>query len=149
MANQTTISPADQPIRDPEQYAEKYTQEHIASPEDEVLAGGEPPHNESLTSVAAEALRTGVYPEREDEEVPGEDDALRAGDPDVDPLQNLYSGEQMPGGSTPTPDQGNVEDAGRAAGITEVDSGSLVSAEELSLRRDQKRWEQEPLSPKT
>lgn len=149
MANQTSISPADQPIRDPELYAEKHTQEHIASPEEEVLAGPEPPHNASLTAVAAEALRTGVYPDREEEEVPGEDDALRAGDPDVDPLQNLYSGEQMPGGSTPTPDQGNVEDAGRAAGIVEVDAGALVTPEQLSLRRDRNRWNLEPLSPKT
>lgn len=148
MANQTSISPADRPTRNPEGYAERYSEDHMASPEEQALAAGEPLHNASLTAIAAEALRTGLYPRHRDEQVPGQDEILRAGDPDVDPLQNLYSGEQLPGGSMPTPDQNDVEAAGRAAGITDGDAGELRSAEELVDRRDSRRWENEGLSPK-
>lgn len=148
MANETAISPADRPIRNPERYAEQNTDEHIASPEDEVLAAEEPPHNASLTAVAAEALRTGLYPMPEDEKVPGQDAILQGGDPDVDPLQNLYSGEELPGGSMTTPDQNDVELAGKAAGISDEDAGELRSPEEMAERRDSRRWDQEPLSPK-
>jgi hypothetical protein len=135
-------------VPNPEQYAERYTEEHAASAEELALAEGEVPHDSSLTAVAAEALRSGLYPEAEADEVPGEDELLRAGDPDVDPLENLYSGEEMPGGSMPTPDQNDVEDAGRAAGITEVDNGALRTAEELVERRDSHRWRNESLSAK-
>jgi hypothetical protein len=128
-------------MRNPEEYAEKHVAEHIASPEDAALAEGEPPHNTSLTEVAAEALRSGLYPVEKDEEVPGQDDVLRAGDPDIDPLGNLYSGDELPGGSMPTPDQNNVDDAGRAAGLGGQDTGELHSSEELMSRRDTHRWE--------
>lgn len=148
MANETAISPADRPIRNPELYAERNTEDHIASPEEEALATDEPPHNASLTAVAAEALRTGLYPMSEDEKVPGQDELLQGGDPDVDPLQNLYSGEELPGGSMTTPDQNDVELAGKAAGISDEDAGELRSPEEMAERRDARRWEQETLSPK-
>src|SRR5437870_1834226 len=98
MANYSKNSPA-QPMPNLEEYAEKHIEEHIASPEEMVIAHGEPPHNASLTAVAAEALASGLYPVKKDEEVPGQDDILRAGDPDASALENLYSGEEMPGGS--------------------------------------------------
>lgn len=130
-------------IANPEDYAERLTPERGASPEDYALSSGEPPHNTSLTEVAAEAMRTGLFPEHRDEQVPGQDDVLRAGDPDSDPLENLYSGEELPTGSMPTPDQGGVDEAGRLSGVSDEDTGALRSAEELLERRDGRRWDQE------
>ena len=149
MASPLPKSSTERQIRNPLEYAERHLEEHAASPEDIVTSDEEPPHNASLTAVATEALRTGLFPLPEDPEVPGQDDILRAGDVDVDPLSNLYSGDEMPGGSMPTPDQSNVEDAGRAAGLSAEDNGELRSAEEIAERRDERRWEHEPLSPKT
>jgi hypothetical protein len=37
---------------------------------------------------------------------------MRAGDPDDDGLANEYVGEDIPGGSTPTPDQNEVDEIG-------------------------------------
>ena len=135
-------------VKNVEDYAEKYTEEHASSPEDYVTARGEPPHDLSLTEVAAQALRTGLYPTRKMEEVPGEDDLLRVGDPDVDPLDNLYSGESQPSGSAPTPDQNNVDDIGRAAGLLEEDTGALRTADELLTRRDRRRQTLDPAPAK-
>jgi hypothetical protein len=108
---------------------------------------GEPRHVDSPTAVAAEALRTGVAPSsgasslhaREHAQgIPGEDD-LSFGDPDVDPLQAAYVGDEVPGGDMTTPDEGGVDAVGRAYGVAEEDSGALVSSEELLTRRDRKK----------
>src|SRR5262249_23747367 len=133
-------NPPERPMPNLEEYAEKHTEEHIASPEEMVIARGEPPHNASLTAVAAEALATGLYPMEKEEEVPGEDDRLRAGDPDAWALENLYVGEEMPGGSTPLPDQNNVDEAARLAGNDAGSADALRSTEEILERRDQHRW---------
>jgi hypothetical protein len=98
--------------------------------------------------VAARVFQTGLPQKLPEAEIPGEDDLLRAGDPDADPLENLYSGEEQPGGSLPTPDQNGVDEAGRAAGLSDQDAGELRSAEELIERRNGHRWESEPLPPK-
>ena len=143
MSKRARSAPPVEAVANPEDYAEALTTEHAASPEDYALAGGEPPHNASLTEVAAEALRTGIYPAAPEEEVPGQDAILRAGDPDTDPLENLYSGEELPTGSTPTPDQGGVDDVGRLSGVSDEDTGALRTAEELLDRRDARRWNQE------
>jgi hypothetical protein len=76
-----------EPVANPDHLAEEAVTEHGASPEDYAIMseGDEPPHDESLTGIAMETLRTGVHPERAEEQVPGEDELLRAGDPDVDP----------------------------------------------------------------
>jgi hypothetical protein len=97
----------------------------------------------SPTAVAAEALRTGVLPETADrtDKIPGEDETIRVGDPDDDPLANEYVGEETPGGSSPTPDQSVVDEIGRAYGLQEEDSGSLRSAGEVLTRRDRHRFE--------
>src|SRR5687768_5813162 len=110
------------------------------TPEEIAMSGrGEPPHAESPTSIAAEVFQTNLYPEEPKlEHVPSEDDLLRAGDPDVDPLMNELYGEEVPGGSMPTPDQANVDEIGRAYGIADVDSGALVFADDLLRRRDDK-----------
>lgn len=106
----------------------------------------EPIKTDSLTAIVGKALRTGVSPVRGSRvsEVPGEDRTLRGGDPDVDPLENEFSGEEFPGATTPTPDQSNVDDIGRAYGLKEEDSGALRTSEELRSRRDRRRPELVP-----
>jgi len=105
--------------------------------------GDERPHLSSGTAVAAEALRTGLLPPRLRRVIaPARDaDALRVGDPDDDAFANEYVGEDTPGGSTPTPDQSNVDDIGRAYGLQEEDTGALRSGAEVLKRRDRHRAE--------
>jgi len=99
-------------------------------------------HVASPTAVAVEALRTGVMPgARRRSEIPHEDETIRVGDPDDNSLANEYVGEEVPGGSTPTPDQSNVDEIGRAYGLQDEDSGALRSASELLDRRDKRRTE--------
>jgi len=98
--------------------------------------------------VAAAALRTGlplasVGPRPE---IPREDETIRVGDPDDDSLANEYVGENTPGGTTPTPDQNNVDEIGRAYGLQEEDSGALRSGAEVLARRDRHRQELNPPS---
>ena len=97
----------------------------------------------SLTAVAAEAMRTGVTSPsvRLRADIPGEDETIRVGDPDDDSLANEYVGEDTPGGSTPTPDQSNVDEIGRVYGLQDEDSGSLRSGAEVLGRRDRHRPE--------
>jgi Family of unknown function (DUF6335) len=106
--------------------------------------GGEPEHTPSPTAVAAEALRSGVVPNAvprnpDDESIPGEGERIRVGDPDDEALRNEYVGEETPGGSTPTPDQSNVDDIGRAYGVQDEDSGELRTSAEIMERRDERR----------
>ena len=111
----------------------------------EPVAEGE--HQPSPTAVAAEMLRTGVPPGRtlhRHESIPHEGDAIRVGDPDDDAMGNEYVGEEVPGGSSPTPDQNSVDDIGRAYGLQEEDSGVLRSAAEVLDRRDKHRSELQP-----
>lgn len=110
-------------------------------------ADSDEPHGLSTaTAVTAETLRTGVFPlpvaPRHDE-IPHENRIL-AGDPDDDAIENEYSGENVPGGSAPTPDQNLVDDIGRAYGLEEEDSGDLHSAAEILERRDRHRAELRP-----
>jgi hypothetical protein len=100
-------------------------------------------HLPSPTAVAAEALRTGVLPNgfRRREAIPHEDEKMRVGDPDDDSLANEYVGENVPGGSTPTPDQGNVDDIGRAYGLQDEDNGPLRTGREVLSARDRHRHE--------
>jgi hypothetical protein len=107
---------------------------------------GLPRHLPSPTAVAAEAIRTGVVPlatATRREMLPHEE-ALLVGDPDDDRMANEYVGEEMPGGSNPTPDQSAVDDIGRAYGLQDEDSGELRSAADLLGRRDRHREELQP-----
>lgn len=116
-------------------------------PADLLDEGGEPPHETSITGAAADAMRTGLSPlEPELEDIPGEDRALRAGDPDVDPLDNAFSGEMVPGGGMSTPDQNNVDDIGEIYGVSQSDQGELKLGDELLAPRDADRWELDPAS---
>jgi Family of unknown function (DUF6335) len=102
------------------------------------------PPERSPTAVAAEALRTGVPPPsvRTRVEIPGEDETILVGDPDDHSLANEYVGDETPGGSSPTPDQSNVDDIGRVYGLQEEDTGGpLRSAGEVLERRDRRRSE--------
>ncbi|PYQ53681.1 MAG: hypothetical protein DMF78_08355 [Acidobacteria bacterium] len=99
----------------------------------------------SATAVAAEAQLTGVVPlesqhrHADESEIPGEDDVLRVGDPDDRPTDNAFVGDDTPGGDSPTPDQNQVDDIGRAYGVQEEDSGALRTSSEILDRRDQRR----------
>jgi hypothetical protein len=97
----------------------------------------------SVTAVAVEALRSGFIPttRRRRETIPHEAETICVGDPDDDALANEYVGENTPGGSTSTPDQGNVDDIGRVYGLQEEDTGALRSGTEILARRDRRRAE--------
>lgn len=69
--------------------------------------------------------------------------ALSAGDPDA-ALDVGSSGDETVGGSNPTPDQGNVDELGEAAGLTFEDSEELDG--EKIYARDTHRWELDPAS---
>jgi hypothetical protein len=103
-------------------------------------------HLLSATAVAAEALRTGVLPNgfKRHVAIPHEDERIRAGDPDDDSLANEYVGEDLPGGSTPTPDQCNVDDIGRVYGLQDEDNGPLRTSHEVLAQRDRRRSELRP-----
>ena len=107
------------------------------------LAVEESPAGLSATAVALEALRSGVLSATRagGEPIPHESETLCVGDPDDDALANAYVGEDTPGGSTPTPDQNDVDAIGRVYGLQEGDSGSFRSAREVLDRRDQRRSE--------
>jgi hypothetical protein len=109
-------------------------------------ADGDERHLASPTAVAAEALRSGVLPRsaKRREVIPHEDETIRVGDPDDDSLANEYVGEDVPGGSTPTPDQSNVDEIGRAYGLQDEDNGSLRTSREVLARRDRRRSELQP-----
>ena len=96
----------------------------------------------SATAVAAEALRTGVVPLSAGgprEEIPGEGERIRAGDPDDSAIDNEYVGDETPGGSSSTPDQNNVDEIGTAYGLQEEDEGPLRPAAEILEYRDRHR----------
>jgi hypothetical protein len=99
----------------------------------------------SPTAVAAEAMATGVVPlesvhrHPSDREIPGDDQILRAGDPDNRVIDNAFVGDETPVGDMPSPDHNQVDDIGRAMGVQEEDSGELRTSSEIMARRDQAR----------
>src|SRR5436190_23820148 len=73
------------------------------------------------------------------------DAALSGGDVDAD-VQSAYAvGDEAPGGDSPTPDQGVVEEIGEAVGIAYQDTEPLGSERKLE-GRDRHRWELNPAS---
>lgn len=109
----------------------------------------EPRHISSATALAAEAARTGVRPSEvktpDEPRIPGQDDLLRIGDTEVDPLTNAYVGEESPGFDMATPDQDEVDAAGRAYGVSEAGSGPLRATSEIADARDRRRaFQEEP-----
>jgi hypothetical protein len=108
----------------------------------------------SATAVAAEALATGVVPleaehrHSEDNQMPGDDDMLRAGDPDSSVTDNAFVGDETFAGDMPNPDQNQVDDFGRAMGVQEEDSGALRTSAEILDARDQRRAQMEAPDPR-
>lgn len=95
----------------------------------------------SATAVAAESVREGTAHQRvlhDEDEIPDQDEALRAGDPDVSGLDAAHVGEETPGGSTPTPDQSRVDEIGRALGVEELDDGELDTSTDVLAERDRR-----------
>ncbi len=103
---------------------------NLITPEGELVAEGqEPPHHSSITDILDDAAETGVSPlGAEDQAVPGDNDILRAGDPDANPLLNELSGEEAPGGPNPTPNQNDVDAIGRLYGVSRRIDPSSSSA---------------------
>jgi hypothetical protein len=83
----------------------------------------------------------------EEPEIPREDETLRMGDPDVSPITSACVGDETVGGSTPTPDQNQVDAIGRAYGVAEEDTGTLRTSAELLERRDRQRSLQDEPDP--
>ena len=127
--------------------AEKNDAPEARRPRDEE----EPQHVPSPTAVAADAAHRGVRPleaaRNEEEQIPGQDDLLRMGDAEVEPLTNAYVGEEAPGFDMATPDQDGVDAAGRAYGVSEADSGELRATSEIADARDRRRAFQEEPEP--
>ncbi|MEW6268584.1 MAG: DUF6335 family protein [Thermodesulfobacteriota bacterium] len=74
----------------------------------------------------------------------GRSAVLAGGDVDAAEAE-AGSGEEAVGGSTPTPDQDNVDELGRALGVTYEDDEPLRGEEKIS-KRDDDRWELDPAS---
>lgn len=73
------------------------------------------------------------------------DSGLSGGDVDADAQSAYAVGDEAPGGGTPTPDQGVVEEIGEAVGIAYQDTEPLGSERKLE-ERDRHRWELNPAS---
>ena len=70
---------------------------------------------------------------------------MTAGDVDAK-WQDAYAlGDEAPGGDNMTPDQGRVDDIGKALGIEYADDEELLGGDEL-IERDEHRWELNPAS---
>ena len=78
-------------------------------------------------------------------ENPGADPAVTGGDPDVRWEEAQFTGDETPVGSTPTPDQAEVDQLGRAMGVTYNDDEELKIGEK-ERSRDEHRWELDPAS---
>ena len=59
--------------------------------------------------------------------------------------QESATGEELVGGSAPTPDQDMVDELGAAAGI-EMPDGAILNTTNMLDRRDENRWEFDPNS---
>ena len=71
--------------------------------------------------------------------------AITGGDIDAN-WESAYSvGDEAPGGDNPTPDQGIVDDIGKALGVQYEDNEELKGEKKIS-DRDKKRWELDPAS---
>jgi hypothetical protein len=73
------------------------------------------------------------------------DDPPTAGDPDAMDYQSKVVGEEAIGGTTPTPDQSNVDDIAAAVGISTQPEHPVGVKAELD-RRDAHRFELDPES---
>jgi len=70
---------------------------------------------------------------------------VSGGDGDAAAEPESATGEELVGGSAPTPDQDIVDELGAAAGIEMADGAILHTADMLD-KRDESRWELDPSS---
>lgn len=73
------------------------------------------------------------------------DPVVTAGDLDADFANAQFSGEESAGGSSPSPDQNDVSQIGKAMGIEYADDEELKLGEKEE-DRDKRRWELDPAS---
>jgi len=70
---------------------------------------------------------------------------LTGGDIDADWKAATFGGDEVVGGSNPTPDQDTVDEIGKAIGVTYEDAEPLRLEEKIA-QRDEERWELNPVS---
>jgi len=70
---------------------------------------------------------------------------LTGGDLDGNWEHAYSAGDEAPGGDNPTPDQGRVDDIGKALGVTYSDNEELRAGDK-EADRDRHRWELDPAS---
>ncbi len=70
---------------------------------------------------------------------------LSGGDIDARWEDAESAGDESVGGSTAIPGQNDVDDLGRAVGVTYADGEELTGGEKQQ-RRDERRWERDPAS---
>jgi hypothetical protein len=75
----------------------------------------------------------------------GESPELAAGDVDADWEEADETGEEAVGGMNPTPDQDNVDELGKAVGLTYSDTEPLHTDDKLT-KRERDRWDLDPAS---
>src|SRR4029077_13664505 len=83
--------------------------------------------------------------QRELRENPGAESVVTGGDPDVRWESAQFSGDESPVGSTPSPDQNEVDQAGEAMGVTYASDEELRVGEKEESR-DKHRWRLDPAS---
>jgi len=111
-----------------------------------------PPVQRPAADAAAEAVRTGredqsahVGAQTPDEERMATGEPTTVGDPDAMTEQAKVVGEEAVGGTTPTPDQSNVDDIAASAGINTKAEHPVNVKREMD-RRDEHRYELDPES---
>jgi len=111
-----------------------------------------PPAQRPPAAAAAEAVRTGredqsryvgAQPPNQQRMASGK--PTTAGDPDALTEQAKVVGEEAIGGTTPTPDQANVDDIAEAVGIN-TQAEHPVNVKHEMERRDENRHELDPES---
>lgn len=114
-----------------------------------------PPANEAPSEQAPEAAAEAVRTGREDQSVnvgaklPSDDQRMASGkpttvgDPDAMTEQAKVVGEEAVGGTTPTPDQDNVDDIAASVGI-DIQAEQPVAVEAEMRQRDAERFELDP-----
>jgi len=115
----------------------------IADNDDLLPAPDAPPTVDRAPSSGAghRALRERLY------DHPEASPALTGGDVDADWAGAYATGDEAPGGDNPTPDQGVVEEIGRALGIRYDDDEELRGADKI-IDHDKHRWDPDPASTK-
>jgi hypothetical protein len=86
---------------------------------------------------------TAMDPGRRDQ--PARSPELTGGDLDAARDPGATTGEEIVGGSNPTPDQDLVDEIGKGAGVTYADNEPLKFGDKVA-DRDANRWELDPAS---